>query len=69
MQKAMEGFYLEGIKRNDTNTNPRMEAVEVRDATFVVVFEGCADSPDPKSQSNGMEDKVDQLLHWFLQGK
>lgn len=42
-------IYLEAIKRNDSNTNPGMETVEVRDSAFIVVLEGCADAPDPES--------------------
>lgn len=46
-----------------------METVEIRDSTFVVVLESCADAPDTERQRDCMEDKVDQLLHWFLQRK
>jgi len=46
-----------------------METVEIRDMAFIVVLKGCTDAKYPKSQSNGMEYKVDQLLHWFLQRK
>lgn len=68
-KKFLSLFYLESVKDNDTNTNPRMDGIEIWDVFLVMVLESSIDSQDSKNNGDCVENKVDQFVHSFLKWK